>query len=73
MAEASTFFNEENMKIIRNKFKEKLKKQEMNFKITMQGIKKSQGEIKYLEKEICDLRSSFEFTENVSQEKVKKT
>ena len=81
MAEASTFFNGENMKVIRNIFKEELKKQEKNignlisanFKITMEEIKKSQDEIKNLGKEICDLRSSLEFTENVLEENVKKT
>ena len=31
-----------------------------------------QDEIKNLGKDICDLRSSFEFTENVLEEKVKK-
>ena len=80
MAEASTFFNEENMKVIRNIFKEEFEKQEKNignlisanFKITMEEIKKSQDEIKNLGKEICDLRSSLEFTENVLEEKVKK-
>ena len=30
MAEASTFFNEENMKVIRNIFKEEFEKQEKN-------------------------------------------
>ena len=30
MAEASTFFNEENMKVIRNIFKEEFEKQENN-------------------------------------------
>ena len=80
MAEASTFFNGENMKVIRNIFKEELKKQEKNignlisanFKITMEEIKKSQDEIKNLGKEICDLRSSLEFTKNLLEEKVKK-
>ena len=80
MAEASTFFNEENMKVIRNIFQEEFEKQEKNignlisaiFKITMDKIKKSQGEIKNLRKEICDLRSSLEFTEIALEEKVKK-
>ena len=80
MAEVSTFFNEENMKVIRNMFKEEFEKQEKNignlisanFKITMEEIKKSQDEIKNLGKEICDLRSSLEFTDNVLEEKVKK-
>ena len=79
MAEASTFFNEENMKVIRNIFKEEFEKQKntgnlisANFKITMEEIKKSQDEIKNLGKEICDLRNSLEFTENVLEEKVKK-
>ena len=31
----------------------------------MEEIKKSQDEIKNLGKEICDLRDSLEFTENV--------
>ena len=35
-------------------------------------IKKLQDEIKNLGKEICDLRSSLEPTENVSEQKVKK-
>ena len=80
MAEASTFFNEENVKVIRNIFKKEFEKQEKNignlisanFKITMEEIKKSQKEIKNLDKEICDLRSSLEFTEKVLEEKVKK-
>ena len=70
MAEASTFFSEENMKVIWNIFKEEFEKQEKNignlisanFKITMEEIKKSQDEIKNLGKEICDLRSSLDFT-----------
>ena len=77
MAEASTFFNEENMKVIRNIFKEEFEKQEKNignlsanFKITMEEIKKSQDELKNLGKEICDLRSSLEFTENVKVKKL---
>ena len=80
MAERSTFFNEKNMKVIRNIFKEEFEKQEKNignlisanFKITMEEIKKPQDKIKNLGKEICDLRSSLEFTENVLKEKVKK-
>ena len=84
MAEASTFFNKENIKVIRNISKEEFEKQEKNignlisgnFKITMEEIKKSQDEIKNLGKEIgkeiCELRSSLEFTENVLEEKVKK-
>ena len=38
----------------------------------MEEIKKLQDKIKNLGKEICDLRSSLEFTENVLEEKVKK-
>ena len=38
----------------------------------MEEIKKSPDEIKNLGKEICDLRSSLGFTENVLEEKVKK-
>ena len=79
MSEASTFFNEENMKVMRNIFKEEFEKNKnignlisVNFKTTMEEIKKSQDEIKNLGKEICDLRSSLEFTKNVSEEKVKK-
>ena len=80
MAEASTFFNEENMKVIRNIFQEEFEKQEKNignlisaiFKITMDKLKKSQGEKKNLRKEICDLGSSLEFTEIALEEKVKK-
>ena len=80
MAEASTFFNEENMKVIRNIFKEEFEKQEKNienlistnFKITMEEIKKSQNERKNLGKEICDMRSSLDLTENLLEEKVKK-
>ena len=68
------------MKVIRNIFKEEFEKQEnnvrnlisANIKITMEEIKKSQDEIKNLGKEICDLRSSLYFTENVLEEKVKK-
>ena len=59
MVEASTFLNEENMKVIRNIFKEEFEKQEKNighlistnFKITMEEIKKSLDEIKIWEKE----------------------
>ena len=80
MAEASTFFNEESIKVIRNIFQEEFEKQEKNignlksanFEITMEEIKKSQDEIKNLGKKICDLRSSLEFNENVLEEKVKK-
>ena len=80
MAEASTFFNEENMKVIQNIFEEEFEKQKKNignlisanFKIAMEGIKKSQSEIKNLGKEIYDLRTNLEFTENVLEEKVKK-
>ena len=80
MAEASTFLNEENMKVIRNIFKEEFEKQEKNignlisanFKITMEEIKKLQDEIKNLGKETCDLRSSLQLTANVLEEKVKK-
>ena len=80
MVEPSTFFDEENMKVIQNVFKEEFEKQEKkignlisgNFKITMEEIKKSQDEIKNLGKEICDLRSSLEFTKNLLEEKVKK-
>ena len=54
MAKASTFFNEENMKVIRSIFKEEFGKQEKNignlisanFEITMEEIRKSQDEIK---------------------------
>ena len=38
----------------------------------MEGIKKTRDEIKILEKEVRDLRSSLEFTENVLEKKVKK-
>ena len=80
MAEASTFFNEENMKVIWNIFKEEFEKLDRkignlisaNVKITMEEIKKSQEVIKNLGKEICDLRSSLEFTEHMLEEKVKK-
>ena len=48
MAEASTFLNDEDMKVIRNIFKEEFEKQEKNignlisanFKITMEESKK---------------------------------
>ena len=80
MVEVCSFFNEENMKVIRNIFKEEFEKQEKNignlisanFKITMEKIKNSEDEIKNLGKEIRDLRSSLGFTENVLEEKVKK-
>ena len=80
MAEASKSFNEENMKVIRNIFKEEFRKQEKNisnliianFKITIREIKKSQDEIKNLGKEICGLRSNLEFTQSRLEEKVKK-
>ena len=78
MAEASTFFNQENMQVIRNIFKEEFEREkedrefdQCNFKITMEEVKKSQDEIKNLGKEICDLRNSLECIENVL-EKVKK-
>ena len=79
-AETSTFYNEENMKVIRNIFKENFEKQIKNignlisakFKITIEEIKKSQNEIKNMGKEICDLRSRLKFPENVLEEKVKK-
>ena len=38
----------------------------------MEEVKKSQDEIKNLGKEICDLRTSLECTENMLEEKVKK-
>ena len=88
MAEASTFFNKENMKVIRNIFKEEFEKTEnlkkkkfeknignlisANFKITIKEIKKSLDEIKNLWKKTY-LRSSLEFIKNVLKEKVKKT
>ena len=80
MKEASTFFNEGNMKVIRKIFKEELEKEEKNignlistnFKITMEEIKKSEDKIKNLGKEISYLKSSLEFTENVLEEKDKK-
>ena len=68
MAEASTFFNKENMKVIRNIFKEEFEKTEnlkkkkfeknignlisANFKITVKEIKKSLDEIKNLGKKL---------------------
>ena len=68
MAEASTFFNKENMKVIRNIFKEEFEKTEnlkkkkfeknignlisANFKITIKEIKKSLDEIKNLGKKL---------------------
>ena len=68
MAEASTFFNKENMKVIRNIFKEEFEKKEnlkkkkfeknignlisANFKITIKEIKKSLDEIKNLGKKL---------------------
>ena len=80
MAEAGTLFNEENMKVIRNIFKEEFEKQEKNlrnlisanFKIIVEEIKKSEDEIKNLGKEICDLTSSLEFSGNVLKKKIKK-
>ena len=55
------------MKVIRNIFKEELGNLiRANFKTIMEEIKKSKNEIKILGKEICDLKSSLEFTENVS-------
>ena len=77
---ASTFFNVENMKIIQNIFKEDFEKQgknirnsiSANFKTTVEEVKKSQNEIKNLGKEICDLRSSLEFTKNVLEVKLRK-
>ena len=68
MAETSTFFNKENMKVIRNIFKEEFEKTEnlkkkkfeknignlisANFKITIKEIKKSLDEIKNLGKKL---------------------
>ena len=43
-----------------------------NFRMTMEEIKKLQDEIKNLGKEVCDLKSSLDFTENMLEEKVKK-
>ena len=43
-----------------------------NFRMTMEEIKKSQDKIKNLGKEICDLKSSLDITENMLEEKVKK-
>ena len=68
------------MKIIQNIFKEDFEKQEKNignsisanFKTTVEEVKKSQNEIKNLGKEICDLRSSLEFTKNVLEVKLRK-
>ena len=79
MVQASTFFNDEYMKVIRNIFKKEFKIQEKkignlisaNFKLTLEEIKISQGQIKNLGKEKCDLRSSLEFPENVLEEKIK--
>ena len=79
MSGVSTFFNEENMEAIRNIFKEEFEKQEknienlisVNFKITMEEIKKLKDKVKNVGKEILDLRSSIEFTESVLEEKVK--
>ena len=48
MEEASTFLNEENMKVIRNTFKEEFVKQENNIR----NLKKSKDEMKNLGKEI---------------------
>ena len=64
-AEANTFLNEENMKVIRNIFKEEFEKQEnnvgilvsANFKVTIEEIKKSQDVFKNLGKEKCYLRN----------------
>ena len=79
MSGVSTFFNEENKEAIRNIFKEEFEKQEknienlisVNFKITMEEIKKLKDKVKNVGKEIFDLRSSIEFTESVLEEKVK--
>ena len=79
MSGVSTFFNEENMEAIRNIFKEEFEKQEknienlisVNFKITMEEIKKLKDKVKNVGKEIFDLRSIIEFTESVLEEKVK--
>ena len=68
------------MKIIQNIFKEDFEKQgknignsiSANFKTTVEEVKKSQNEIKNLGKEICDLRSSLEFTKNVLEVKLRK-
>ena len=43
------------------------------YKINLDEIRKSQDKVKYSEKDISDLKSSLEFTENVWEEKVKQT
>ena len=66
MAEARTFFNDENMKVIRNTFKEEFETQEKNIgnlisanlKITMEEIKKLQDKITNLEKKYVIERQS---------------
>ena len=49
MVEASMFFNQENMKVMRNIFKEKFGKPKKKIR----------------EFEICDLRNNLKFTENL--------
>ena len=76
MSEASIFFNEENMKVIRNIFKEEFKKQEKNIgnlisanlKITIEEIKKLQDKIKNLEKKYVIERQSRIHRERVRRE-----
>ena len=66
MSGVSTFFNEENMEAIRNIFKEEFEKQEknienlisVNFKITMEEIKKLKDKVKNVGKEIKEAVSN---------------
>ena len=72
MAEEYTTLNEGKLiQLIRKKFQEEFKKQKVhianiissNFKIAMEEIKKSQGQIKELKKEVTNLKSSIEHTD----------
>ena len=66
MSGVSTFFNEENKEAIRNIFKEEFEKQEknienlisVNFKITMEEIKKLKDKVKNVGKEIKEAVSN---------------
>ena len=72
LAEEHTTLNEEKLtQLIRKNFQEEFIKQEVhitniissNFKITMEEIKKAQEHLKELKKEVTDVKSSTEHTD----------
>ena len=79
--EPARTLNKENLtSLIKETLKEGFAKQEKNisnlingnFEITMKEIRKSQGEIKDLRKEITEFKESLQFTENELHGKIKK-